>query len=195
MSKKHHSSPSAPLGYTKKRMQITQEHYFTAVALLRYDREISIARLSETLKLSAASVKRMLRYLRQAGIIEGRLGHVRIVFSQLVKPPVSCSTANVIAALDVHAIRIPDARGLAKDEDVEYGLLRWICHTLPKVEKYQGRIIVERGQIQMGDPQSAMLISAHGASHDILFDFVRLGIEKTDGIVHTRTLSVARTVE
>jgi hypothetical protein len=165
------------------------------VALIRSERGIALTELCGRLGISLASVKRIHRQLRRAGILVGRGDNVRINFGELVKPPVSCSTANVAAALDVPAIGSLGPSKTTAEGDAEYELLRQLCYSLPRSARYEGRIIVEKGQIQMGDPESAVLLTVHAMSHDVLFDFVRLGIEKTKGIMHTRTLMIARTVE
>lgn len=195
MSPKKTTTVKAAKSTTRRRRSpIGREDVFAVVVALMYHRGKSLEQLSCLLDLSASTIKRVLQQLREAGVISGRLGSLRINLVRLAKPPLSCSSVLVAINVDVKGLSSNDGGTLADRRDDEHNLLTRVCNDLPLTPPYKGQIIVEQGHIVMGHADIGMVIIAHALSSDTLFDFVRLGIEKQKGIRGTQTLMLHRSV-
>lgn len=180
---------------SRRRPEAGREELFQLMTDLFYHPEASLEELGKYLDLSTSTIKRMMGYLRKRAVLEGRLGSLRLNLTGLAKLPESFGMAFV--AIESHADKLknPPKTHTSAPYDSEEGLLNWICKDLARSDSYKGKILVEAGHIVMGSETFGMLITIHAISNNVLFDFVRLGIERTEAIVRSQTLMVAYTVE
>lgn len=176
-----------------RRKRVADDEVFALTATLFYQPDVSMAQLTSRLRLSSASIKRVMRRLRENRIVHGRLGAVRLNLAFL--PELSPSFCHGLVAAETEPKRIkapPGSEDLARC-DPEKALLCWLCNALPSNNLYRGKIIVESGHIVMGDPQFSLLMTVYAISSSLLCDFARLGVEQVDGVYRTRTLVIEYT--
>ncbi len=176
-----------------RRKRVADHEVFALAATLFYQPDASMTQLTSRFRLSPASIKRVMRRLRENRIVHGRLGAVRLNLAFL--PELSPSFCHGLVAAETEPKRIkapPGMEDLARC-DPEKALLGWFCNALPINDLYRGKIIVESGHIVMGDPQFSLLMTVYAISSSLLCDFARLGVEQVDGIYRTRTLMIEYT--
>ena len=188
----NHKKPRSIAGaQATRRPKANAEDLFALIALLHYSPTAALAELSQALDLSTSTVKRLLGQLRRRGILRARASGVTLSMFPLVSP--SSPFCGAVVGIDPDIERL---RGLGRSKAkatyaTEEDLLDHICNVLPRTKDYKGAILVERGHIVMGASDMGMVITLYAVSTRMLFDFVRLAVEKADGVVRTRTMMIA----
>lgn len=178
------------------RLRTSPAQLFSTVAHLFYLPGLSLQELAEILRLSPSSLKRQLRHLRTLGLMEGRLGSMSLSLTGLSSQVFQACSALIAVETDIRLLRRLHKRGSSalpyKDER---GLLAWLVSELPMTPVYRGHIIVDAGHIVMGASDFGMLLYLHASCTARLFDFARLGVEQTDGVIRTHTMMLAHTLD
>lgn len=164
---------------------------FASTAEFFYEQDKTVAQYSRRLGLSTSTMKRIVSYLRLAGVVQGRLPSLHFDLSLLYKEPLGYSSAIVGVESDLERLRELSRSRTQKPYSTEEQLMLWICNHLPRTESYKGKIIVEKGFIVMGSGEFTMIILVHSISSKSLFDFVRLAVERSDGVRRAHTMMVA----
>ena len=180
---------------SKRRPEAGREQLFQLITSLFYHPESSLEEVGKYLDLSVSTIKRMMGYLRKKGILEGRLGSLRLNLTSLANLSESFSTAFVTIESDADRLKSLAKTNASILYNSEEGLLHWICKKLPCSDSYKGRVLVGNGHIVMGSETFGILISVHAISNKVLFNFVRLELEMAEAVIRTQTLMVAYTVE
>lgn len=167
---------------------------FAAAAELFYHPDLGVADLADRMGLAYSTTKRVLRALKQARVLFGRAGNLRVTPANLPNYDEAFSQALIQVAADASQFTAGERPDPSDLYSTEGELLDWLVAALPRQELFAGTIIVEDGDILMGAVDHGLVIRAHGVSPGALFDFARLGVEQAPGVRHTRTLMVAQSV-
>lgn len=166
---------------------------FQLCAAVFYQHKISLDEVACDLDLSMSVIKRMLGRLRRLGVVQGRLGSLRLNFDLLTKPPFSFCSAVILVESDIKRLRELSCSEDAGEYHSEEELLRFLSHSLARTDRYKGRLIIEHGYIVVGSAQINLVMTAYALSTNALFDFTRLAVEQKDGVERAQTLIVAFT--
>lgn len=174
-----------------RRPKASAEDLFALIALLHYSPTAALSDLSQALDLSTSTVKRLIGQLRRRGILRARASGVTLSMFPLVSASSPFCGAVVGIEPDIERLRGLGHSKAKAAYATEEGLLNHMCNVLPRTKDYEGAVLVERGHIVMGASDMGMLITLYAVSTRVLFDFVRLAVEKADGVVRTRTMMIA----
>jgi len=167
---------------------------FALMTELFYEPRASLSELAGTLNLGIATVKRLIKTLRDRALLRGRAGMLHLDLSRLRRALPSVSSALVLIEVDIqafHRLRGEAEHGASLVYSTEEGMLDYLKLTLPTQESFRHRVLVESAHIIMGDPAMANILVVHAENERVLFDYVRYQIEPCDGLKQTRTLMIA----
>ena len=176
----------------KRRPKVGPDALFALLVALVERPDASLGDLAASLTWSSSTVKRLVRVLRASGIVRGRVGNLQLNLALLGTSPHGFCTALVAVEPDIARLKVLSQERKSPLSEYEENLLHCVCADLAKDPAYAGRVLVERGYIVMGAPNFCWLITVYAESTAALFDFVRQGVERTDGIARTQTMMVTR---
>ena len=193
MSSKDSTLASGPRR-SQQRAEEDREALFQLCADVFYQPKISLDEVARDLDLSMSVIRRMLGRLRRLGVVQGRLGSLRLNFHLLTKPPFSFCSAVILVESDIKRLRELSRSKDSSEYHSEEELLHFLSNSLPRTDRYKGRLIIEQACIVVGSAEINLVMTAYTLSTNVLFDFSRLAVEQADGVERAQTLMVAFTI-
>jgi DNA-binding Lrp family transcriptional regulator len=175
------------IGSRIRRPKFGYREIFALVSELFYNPKSSLQQLAANLNLSSSSIKRIIRSLRDNGVVSGRVRNLRLHLFELPARFPSFCCAIISVELDTRLLKQLFAKRGQVPYNSEDEFVRWLCGVLPRTAPYRNKIIVERGHILMGPDDRDLELTVFAVSNNSLFDFVRLKVASADGVHRTLT--------